>query len=319
MLAGRTLHEIAELPIWCNLHSVGEGTGDGTIEQMTADAAEAGHKATARLVRDWTEAGLLDYPRRRPAGKGHGSRQALYPQSQRQLFLTLLHHRAEGNGIASLARIPVGIWMYWGDGFVPLRQARRAMITWVGDPRSSLRRARETAKEVAGQLDNPAATPAARRELHEALADLAYTGQADFERLERAVTGVFEAGYGTLRRAVGHPGAPVMADSVIDALKARLQAVGLVKEDKLSDDDYYAARRRHLAAYAEYAAKQHYYAMHAPADNSGMYEPVTAENALNASCVHLLTTIGLSALHPEGASRVDTIPAPLGHPWRSVT
>ena len=287
-----------------------EITGDGTLDEMTADAAAAGHKVTARLVRDWTEAGLLDYPRRRSAGKGHGSRQALYPESQRQLFLTLLHHRAAGNGIASLARVPVGIWMYWGDGFVPLRQVRRAMITWVGDPRSSLRRAQETAKEVARQLDNPAATPAARRELRKALADLAYTGRSDFERLERAVTGVFEAGYGgKLRRAVGHPDAPAMADSVIDTLKARLMAIDLVKEEKLSDDDYYAARRRHLAAYAEYAAKQHYYALHAPAGTPGMYEPVTAENALNACCGHLLTTIGLSALYPEGASRVDTMPA----------
>lgn len=298
---------------------MGEITGDGTIDKMTADAAAAGYKVTARLVRDWTEAGLLDYPRRRSAGKGHGSRQALYPQSQRQLFLTLLHHRAAGNGIASLARIPLGIWMYWGDSFVPLRQVRRAMITWVGDPRSSLRKARETAKEVARQLDNPAAAPAARRELREALAELAYTGRADFERLERAVTGVFEAGYGSLRRAVGHPDVPVMADSVIDALKARLMAIDLVKGGKLSDGDYYSARRRHLAAYAEYAANQHYYALHAPVDNPGMYEPVTAENALNASCGHMLTTIGLAALYPDGASRVDTMPAPTGHPWRSRT
>lgn len=318
MNAGRPIYGAPKPPIRCNLQRVGDIVGDGTIDQMTADAAAAGHKITARLVRDWTEAGLLDYPRRRPAGRGHGSRQALYPQSQRQLLLTLLHHRAAGVGIASLARIPVGIWMYWGDGFVPLRQVRRAMITWVGDPRSSLRKARETAKEVAHQLDNPAATSAARRELREALADLAYTGQTDFERLERAVTGVFEAGYGNLRRAVGHPEAPAMADSVIDALKARLIAIDLVQQDKLSNDDYYAARRRHLAAYAEYAAKQHYYALHAPADNPSMYEPVTAESALNASCGHLLTTIGLSALYPEGASRVDTMPVPAEHPWRSM-
>lgn len=310
---------IQEAPIRCNLHSVGEIIGASTIDAMTADAATAGYKVTARLVRDWTEAGLLDYPRRRPAGKGHGSRHALYPQPQQQLFLTLLHRRAAGNGIASLARIPVGIWMYWGDSYVPVRQVRRAMITWVGDPRSSLRRARETAKEVARQLDNPAATQSARRELREALAELAYTGRPDFERLERAVTGVFEAGYGPLRRAVGHPDAPAMADSVIDALKARLMAIDLVKGDKLSDDDYYAARRRHLAAYAEYAAKQYYYALHAPVDNPGMYEPVTAESALNACCGHLLTTIGLSALYPKSASRVDTIPVPVGHSSRSLT
>jgi hypothetical protein len=298
---------------------VDDVTGDGTIDQMITDAAGRGHKVTARLIRDWTEAGLLDYPRRRSAGKGHGSRQALYPAAQRNLFLTLLHHRRVGNGISSLARIPVGIWMYWGDDFVPVRQVRRAMVTWIGDPRASLRKARETAREVARHLDNPAATPAARRELREALADLAYTGRADFSRLERAVTSVFEAGFGTLRRAVGHPDAPVMADSVIRVLKSRLIAVDLVREGRLTDEDFYAARRRHLVAYAEYAARQQFFAMHAPAEDPGMYEPVTAENALNACCGHLLTTIGLSALYPEGASQVDAMPAPHGHPWRSLT
>ncbi len=297
---------------------MGEITGDGTIDEVVTDAAVSGHTVTARLVRDWTEAGLLDYPRHRPSGKGHGSRQSLYSELQRKLFLTLLHHRAAGNGIASLARIPVGIWMYWGDDFVPVRQVRRAMLTWIGDPRASMRKARDTAKEVARQLDNPAATPAARRELREALADIAYTGRADFGRLERAVAAVFDAGYGTLSRAVGDPGAPVMTASVIDALKARLTAVDQVIQGKLTDEDYYAARRRHLAAYTEYASRQQYFARSAPADNPGMYEPVTAEAALNACCGHLLTTIGLSALYPEGAGRVDTMPATAGLPWRSV-
>jgi hypothetical protein len=293
-------------------------TGPGTIDQMVADAAARGHQVTIRLVRDWTEAGLLDYPQRRPAGKGHGSRQALYPATQRNLFLTLLHHRG-GNGISSLARIPVGIWMYWGDEYVPVRQVRRAMNTWLGDPRASLRRARETAGEMARQLDNPAATLAARRELREALAHLAYTGRADFGRLERAVTGVFDAGFGTLRRAVGHPPAPAVSDSVIMLLKARLRAIDLLKTGKVSDEDFYAARHGHQVAYAEYAAQQRFLAVHAPVDNPAMYEPVTAENALNACCGHLLTTIGLASLYPEGASQINATPAPAGRPWCSVT
>ena len=304
--------------ITCNLHSVSEIAGPGTIDQMVADAAARGHKVTVRLIRDWTEAGLLDYPQRRPAGKGHGSRQALYPATQRNLFLTLLHHRG-GNGISSLARIPVGIWMYWGDEHVPLRQARRALDTWLGDPRASLRRARETAGEMARQLDNPAATPAARRELREALADLAYTGRADFGRLESAVTDVFDAGFDTLHRAVGHPAAPAMTDSVITLLRARLTAVDLLKAGSVTDEDFYAARRSHQLAYAEYAARQRFLALHAPADNPGMYEPVTAENALNACCGHLLTTIGLASLYPQRASQINAMPAPQGRPWRSIT
>jgi hypothetical protein len=308
----------ASSAITCNLHSVEEIKDPGTIDQMAADAAVAGHQATVRLIRDWTEAGLLDYPQHRPAGKGRGSRQALYPATQRNLFLTLLHHRSS-NRISSLARIPVGIWMYWGDDFVPLRQARRAMNTWIGDPRSSIRRARETAGEMARQLDNPAATSAARRELREALADLAYTARPDFERLEHAVTDVFDAGFATLHRAVGHPAAPAMSDSVIVMLKARLKAIDLLTTGKVTDEDFYAARHAHQVNYAEYAARQHLLAMHAPADNSGMYERVTAESALNVSCGHLLTTIGLNGLFPERASQIIAAPAPAARPWRSVT
>jgi len=46
---------------------------------------------------------------------------------------------------------------------------------------------------------------------------------------------------------------------------------------------------------------------------------VTAENALNACCGHLLTTIGLASLYPERASQINAMPAPPGRPWRSIT
>lgn len=39
-----------------------------------------------------------------------------------------------------------------------------------------------------------------------------------------------------------------------------------------------------------------------------MYEPVTAESALNTCCGDLLTTIGLSALYSEYAIQVHAMP-----------
>jgi len=110
---------------------VGPITEPDTIDQLVADAAGNGCHVGVRMIRDWTELGLLDYPQRLGAGKGHGSRQAMYSANQRNLFLTLLHHRPN-NKIRSLARIPVGIWTYWGDDYVPTSQARRAMNTWLG-------------------------------------------------------------------------------------------------------------------------------------------------------------------------------------------
>lgn len=284
-------------------------TEPGTVQDLVADAASQGHQVTVRLIRDWTAAGLLDSPQRRPAGKGHGSLPALYAANQRELLATLLHHRA-GNGIRSLARIPVCIWMYWGEEFVPLRQVRVAMRTWLGDPRSSLRQARQTAREVLGQLDNPAATPAARRELVATLTDLAYTNHLDRERLTHTVRAVFEPGYGTLRRAVGHPAAPLTADSVIDLTQARFTAVDLLLRDAVTDQDFLDARHAHLVGYADYAMRQPLFAAATSPGSALRYEPVDLQTAADQCCAHLLTTIGLQSMCPQEAVHVKRIPAP---------
>ncbi len=283
--------------------------GSGTIDQLVADAADRGHHISARLIRDWTELGLLDYPQKRPAGKGHGSRQAMYSANQRNLFLTLLHHRPN-NKIKSLARIPVGIWMYWGDAYVSLSQVRRAMNTWIGDPRASKQQAQQTAREVLRQLDNPTATAVARRMLLDTWSEMAYTGRADLDRLERAVRDVFEPDARRIRKAVGHPAAPMLAESMIELMKARLTAVGRLKDRAVTDDEFRQARHSHLVTYAEYAMRQPMLAAHAPEANPDMYEPVTAETALTSSCGHLLTTLGLIALYPEEAARATAPVAP---------
>jgi hypothetical protein len=293
-----------------------EITSPGTVEDLVADATAAGYQITVRLVRDWTQAGLLDQPRRRPAGRGRGSSSALYPVNQRQLLLTLLHHRP-GNGIKSLAKIPVAIWMYWGDEYVPLRQARRALLTWLGDPRLSQRHAKETAQATLGQLDSPAATPAARRQLRTVLADIAYTGRLDPDRLERALIDVFEPGHRLVHRAVGHPAAPFTVEYMIGVMQARLTAVDLLRHDQVNEEAFYQARYAHLMLYAEYAANlQPLFAHSNPAQIPGMYEPVTAERALNDGCLNLLTTIGLQAMNPERAAQLQGGVSP--HRARSI-
>ena len=49
-----------------------------------------------------------------------------------------------------------------------------------------------------------------------------------------------------------------------------------------------------------------------PRENPAMYEPVTAENAVNAWCGHLLTTIGLASLYPRAGQPDRRVSAPLG-------
>jgi hypothetical protein len=286
----------------------------GTIDDMVADAAASGYMATARLIRDWTEQGLLDYPQKRPAGKGHGSAPALYPASQRNLLLTLLQKRP-GTNIRSLARIPVGIWMYWGEDYVPIRQARRALMTWVGDPRASKQRAQESARAILGQIDSPEATNRARRELLDVLTQAGYTGRPDFERMERAIRNVFEPDYRQhIRKAIGHPSAPVMTDSMIRVMKARLTAVTELTVGNVTDEALIQARDSHLFAYADYAARQPFLAATSPPGAPQLYAPVTAEDTLSNCCGHLLSAIGLEIMYPADAERLRLARSGLDRP-----
>lgn len=278
-------------------------TEPGTIDDMVADAATRGYEVSTRLIRDWTHRGLLDNPQKRPAGKGHGSAQALYPANQRNLLLTLLHHRP-GNNISSLARIPVGIWMYWGEEYVPLRQARRALMTWLGDPRVSKQRAADTARAMLGQVASPHATAQARREFLDAVTWANWTGKPDFDRVERAIRAVFEPDYKTVRRAIGHISAPVMTDAMIGVAKARLTAVTALTRGHVTDAALIQARDSHLFAYAEYAARQPLLAAVSPPGIPQLYERVTGEDALNDCCRHLLSAIGLEIMYPADAERL---------------
>ncbi|MGH3224851.1 MAG: hypothetical protein ACRDPY_40265 [Streptosporangiaceae bacterium] len=285
----------------------------GTIDDMVADAAERGYRASVRLIRDWSEQGLLDRPQKRPTGKGHGSAPAIYSANQRNLLLTLLHHR-QGNHIRRLARIPVAIWMYWGEEYVPLRQARLALMTWLGDPRSSKQAARDAARAILGQIDSPSATSQARRELVAVLTDANYTGTPDFPRIEQAIRAVFEPGSRQIRRVAGHPDAPMMTESMIGVMKARLAAVSALMADQVTDEALLQARDAHLFAYADYAANQPFLAAFVSASIPQLYEPVTAETALHECCGHLLSTIGLELTYPAEAERFKSARAFLRRP-----
>ena len=180
------------------------------------------------------------------------------------------------------------------------------------DPRLSLRRAGETARTILGQLDSPTATSAARRELRAALTDIAYTGCLDADRLERALFDVFEPDHQQIHRAIGHPDAPLMVDSMVETMKARLTAVERLRDHKVSELAFYQARHAHLIAYAEYAARQPAFARSAPPQIPDLYESATAQTAFDGCCVHLLTAIGVQAMYPERAAQLRAAVPPGG-------
>lgn len=128
---------------------------------MVAAAWAAGFgDVTDRLVAEWVRLGLLDEAER--IGRSDGRRGALYqwPDSQWDLFRTLLAKRTEIPHIRGLVQISVGVWVYWGNKWVPLRQVRRALESSIGlfGPLRSYRRAVANAREVVRDISGPATT-----------------------------------------------------------------------------------------------------------------------------------------------------------------
>ncbi|MFD3729530.1 hypothetical protein [Streptomyces sp. NPDC058671] len=167
-------------------------SGPGTIDDLVHDAALAGHAVTKRLVHDWVSLGLLDRPQRRRTGP-HGSDKALHSVHQRKLFQLLLGARVGTPRIPLLARIPLTIWLYGESGAVPTRQALRALVTHVGDPRGSKPRALETARFLIAPLDDRRlGTAHLRREFLHAVRDALYTGSFDGNHLLAKARPLFE-------------------------------------------------------------------------------------------------------------------------------
>jgi hypothetical protein len=104
----------------------------------------------------------------------------------------LLHHRAQGQRIQGLARIPVAMWVYFGDAYVPAQQALKAFATWLGDPRASRAAARQVAREILQRLDNSHATNKAKRTLQRVVESAAYTRRVDLDELRTVGREVFE-------------------------------------------------------------------------------------------------------------------------------
>src|SRR5712692_2245104 len=137
-------------------------------EDLVREAHERGFKEVKpRLVVDWVQLGLLDKPTKTGRGKGggRGTKKGVWPQHQADLFFSLLdQHRRQAKRIPTLCNIPVFVWLWWGDEFVPVRQVHRAMLTYAGAyRRSSATRARYSGREVARDLGSPGGSREQRR------------------------------------------------------------------------------------------------------------------------------------------------------------
>jgi hypothetical protein len=143
-----------------------------TSADLLDEARHRGYsKASSRLIVDWTELGLLDTPKRR--GTGRGSKPAVWSDNQAELFFTLLNKRRTVKRLATLYPIPVFIWLGWGEGYVPIRQVRKVMRSFVARRgKTSATAAANTADDYFRTLGVKRPTPIQRDNLNQVLSKL---------------------------------------------------------------------------------------------------------------------------------------------------
>jgi hypothetical protein len=236
-------------------------------------------EVTQRLIVDWVGRGLLDKPRR--SGR----------EAQKDLFLTLLRKQQEGvKRIATLANIPVGVWLYWGDSYVPLRQVRRALDTYTkAYRRGSWRAAITTAHQVLEQMNHPDATQADRDRMVRAVAESAFRGRLDDpSELVGKVRRVYDPGDSGER--VGP--AQHLPAAYVGLIEARLAAISELRS--IPDALFEYARTVHRQSLGEYLRRQPNLARQ-PGLEKLMTRP-DLEQLLNNACLDLTTVLGVLVL-----------------------
>lgn len=219
--------------------------GPATIDDLVHDAELVGHPVMGRLVHDWVARGLLSSPQRRRSGP-HGSDKALHSAQQRHIFQLLLRARVETPRVPALARVPLAIWLYWSDGWVPTSQALRALATHVGDPRDTKAQALWNARLFLSPLDSPRLGMAhLRRQLLHAVRDALYTGKFDDELIVARARPLFEPS--ELHRAVirSHQAtAAATPETLAFELRVKMLGAALVASGEVSADDLEEVREK---------------------------------------------------------------------------
>jgi hypothetical protein len=269
-----------------------------TADELVEGAAARGLDASPRLIRNWTEEGLIDRPRLTSLGRGHGMELGVWPENQLRLFLLLLekrqrqHVRRDGG----LAKVPVALWLWYGDDFAPLRQVRRALRTWARLNQSPpLSAADATARAVVDRLSHPDARRAARIRFRDAITRSASGELLSVEELAAAALPAIDP-HRTGPR--GPAGASLSARDFagfVDAMVAGVDAVLLDRGGELLPDRMLdQARREYVATHNDYDEKRAVYA--ADPDLGHMHNEQTLSDLFEDVCKDLVAVLGFKIL-----------------------
>lgn len=260
-----------------------------TRQHLVELAADDGHQITPRLISDWVAIGLLDKGTPRGRGRGKG-KSYLWPPNQAELLRLLLDKRAEA-GRSTLCNIPVALWLLWGNSYVPLRQIRRALRTWVeGWATVSGGRADQAARNVLERFDHPDADPRDRELVSELVAKAVYTGEFDQSGLAVALRRLADPNdSGLVRGSLGLGN----ADDYVQMVLARLRAASQL--EKAPGDMFVRARDayRLIGPLADPGATR----VEIGGEFLSLRElgsrQASLEEATNSACIDLITLLGL--------------------------
>ncbi|MFI1177630.1 hypothetical protein [Streptomyces melanogenes] len=283
-------------------------TEPGTIDDLVCDAHAAGFAdVEARLIHSWISKGLLDRPQRRTLHRG--SHKAEHGVNQRRLLLLLLDKRRQITRLNSLAQVPLALWLWWGDAYVPTRQAQRAWVTWVGRGQRSKDVARQGALGLLEQIGHRLATPTARTRLERLVTELGSgtpltpRGRAELFDAVRAVMepdSVFAAS--GLIRALGPVQAPMTVDVAVGRAEALHIALQHTQDGHIDASVLERARGGYRASMADYLAQRPQLAATA-GPLAGIFHEPNLEEQINSTGNDLLFAIGLELLRHRARLR----------------
>lgn len=248
----------------CNFHSVEETQVSewepGTAEDLVRDAEALGvEQASARMITDWVEVGLLAAPEfQKSTQRGRDS--SLFPAVQRRLFSELLDARKRSplKRIPHHTMIPVVLFVWLtNDAIVPVSQARRALRTYAQSAGKKNRaRRQDNARRIVEQFAHPSATYHQRRTAQLLIEVGEKTRRPDWERLHSALTAVCSpwptAGMPLLERGIGRPDMPLTVTDSIVIMVAAQQLTARLRVEQVRDEDLLEARTVHRIDWARY-------------------------------------------------------------------
>lgn len=230
----------------------------------------------------------------RGKGEGRGARY-VYTTEQAELFFEILQERPEARSIAHLCNVPVFLWLYYGEEYVPVRQVRRALATSVrtdrGGAQRSYERSRRDAREIVLSLVDAGASRDAKSRVTDVLTDVIYRGDfsgpkmAELRDLLSSVAAPVSGGGSENWRARA-------ADGVVTNAIAR--ALAMEQLPMIPDELFERARLTQLCTMISYARDWRRMAA-IPGISRFVVEP-TVDKFANEACGDVLSTLGLTLL-----------------------